>query len=107
MEDVPYHERLFMLMGANTRSGRSKGGVEKKGRYTQLESLLTLAANHGVVLVVVFFNARKSGTLRTFKGPDKSRLYSPGHISPRFTTTSKRVTYSRDSSIRVIYDDQG
>ena len=68
MKDVPRHEQLFVLMDANACTGRrEKGGVGSKdnkslGAYGQDtlndngELLLSLANNHDLAIVNMFFS---------------------------------------------------
>ena len=86
MEKVPRHEQLFVLMDANTRTGRrEKGQVGSKdskilgayGRDTvndNGELLLSLANNHDLALVNTFFSTPKSVVSHTFNGRGKKRI---------------------------------
>ena len=71
MKDVPRHERLFVLMDANARTGRrEKGGVGSKdnkilGAYGRDilndngELLLSFANNHDLAILNTFFSTPK------------------------------------------------
>ena len=79
-EELPKHEKLFVLMDANARTGRrEKGQVGSKdskilgayGRDTlndNGELLLSLANNHDLALVNAFFSTLKGGVSHTFNG---------------------------------------
>ena len=85
MDEVPKHEQLFVLMDANTRTGRrEKGQVGSKngkilgayGRDTlndNGELLLSFANNHDLALVNTFFSTPK-GVSHTFNGRGKKRI---------------------------------
>ena len=86
VEDVPRHEQLFVLMGANARTGRrEKGQVGSKdskilgayGRDTlndNGELLLSVANNHDLALVNTFFSTPNGGVSHTFNGRGKKRI---------------------------------
>ena len=86
LEEVPRHERLFVLMDANARTGRrEKGQVGSKdskilgayGRNTlndNGELLLFFANNHDPALVNTFFSTPKGGVSHAFNGRGKKRI---------------------------------
>ena len=86
MKEVPRNEHLFVLMDANTRTGRrEKGGVESKdnkilgayGRDTlndNGELLLSFANNHDLAIVKTFFSTPKGGVSHAFNGRGKKRI---------------------------------
>ena len=86
VKDVPRHEQLFVLMGANVRTGgRENGGVRSKddkslgayGRDTlddNGELLLSFANNHDLAIVNTFLSAPKGGVSHTFSGRGKKRI---------------------------------
>ena len=86
VKDVPRHEQLFVLMGANARTGRrEKGGVGSKdnkilGPYGQDilndngELLLSFANNHDLAIVNTFVSTPKGGVSHTFNGRGKKRI---------------------------------
>ena len=86
MEEVPKHEKLFVLMDTNVRTGRrKKGQVGSKdskilgayGRDTlndNGELLLSLANNHDLALVNTFFSTLKGGVSHTFNGRGGKRI---------------------------------
>ena len=86
MEGVPKHEKLFVLMDANARTGRrEKGQVGSKdskiigtyGRDTlndNGELLLSFANNHDIALVNTFFSTPKGGVSHTFNERGKKRI---------------------------------
>ena len=86
VEEEPKHEQLFVLMGANARTGRrGKGQVGSKdskilgayGRDTlndNGELLLSFANNHDLALVNTFFTTPKGGVSHTFNGRGKKRI---------------------------------
>ena len=92
MKDVPRHEQLFVLMDANSRTGRrEKGRVGNKdnkilgacGRDTlndNGELLLSIANNHDLAIVNTFFSTPKGGVSHTFNGQGKKRI---GYILTR------------------------
>ena len=86
MKEVPRHEQLFVLMDANTRTGRREsGGVASKdnkiiGAYGRAtlndngELLLSFANNYDLAIVNTFFNNPKGGVSHTFRGRGKKRI---------------------------------
>ena len=80
MKKVPEHEKLCVLMNANTRTGRrggeKLGSVECKvlGAYSRDtlndsgERLLSLSANHELALLNTFFSTAKVAISHTFNG---------------------------------------
>ena len=86
VEEVPKHEQLFVMMGANARTGkREKGQVGSKdsnilgayGRDTlndNGELLLSFANNHDLALVNTFISTPKGGVSHTFNGRGKKRI---------------------------------
>ena len=80
VKEVPRHERLFVLMDADARTGRrEKGGVGRKdnkilgayGRDTlndNGELLLSFANNHDLAIVNTFFSTPKGGVSHIFNG---------------------------------------
>ena len=83
LKHLTKHKQLFVLVGANSRTGRSeKRGVESKdnkilgayGRDTLNENgklLLLFASNHNIALVNTFFRTPKGGVSHTLSGRGK------------------------------------
>ena len=86
VDEVPKHEQLFVLMDANTRTGRrEKGQAGSKdskilgayGRDTlnvNGERLLFFANNHDLALVNTFFSTPNGGVSHTFNGRGGKRI---------------------------------
>ena len=87
VKDVPRHEQLLVLTGANARTGRGeKGGLGSKdnkslgayGRDTlndNRELLLSFANNHDLAIIVnTFFSTLKGGVSHTLNGQGKKRI---------------------------------
>ena len=86
MEEVPRHEQLFALMGANASTGkREKGGIGRKDSQTfgaydrdtlndNGELLLSFANNHDLALVNTLFSTPKGGVSHHFNGRGKKRI---------------------------------
>ena len=80
VKEVPEHEQLFVLMGANARTGRRGGGKlgsEKckfRGTYgrdtlsNNGEQLLSFSPNHELALLNTFFSTAKNAISHTFNG---------------------------------------
>ena len=86
MKKVPRHAQLFVLIDANSRTGRrEKGGVGRKDNKTlgaydrdtlndNGELLLSFANNHDLAIVNTFFCTPKGGVSHTFNGRGKNVL---------------------------------
>ena len=83
VKEVPEHEQLFVLMGANARTGRRGGGklgseeckvLDAYGRDNlndNGERLLSFFANHELALLNTFFSTTKDAISHTFNGRGK------------------------------------
>ena len=93
VKEVPEHEQLFVLMDANARTGRRRGGglgsdgckvLSSYGRDTLNDNgkrLVSFFANHRLIaLLTTFFSAVKNTALHTFNGRGKNRI---GYIITR------------------------
>ena len=86
LKEVPGHEQLFVLMDANTRTGRRGGrklaseeckALGAYGRDTLNDygkRLLSFPANNELALLNTFFSTAKNAISHTFKGRDRNVL---------------------------------
>ena len=86
VKEIPRHEQLFVLMDANTRTGRrEKVGVGSKNNKTlgaygrdtlndNGELLLSFANNHDLAVVNTSFSTPKGGVSHTFNGRGKKGI---------------------------------
>ena len=86
VKEVPEHEQLFVLMDANARTGRRRGGklgseeCKVLGAYGRDnlndngERLLLFSANHELALLNTFFSTSKNAISHTFNGRGKKRI---------------------------------
>ena len=93
VEEVPKHEQLFVLMDANTRTGRmekGRGGSKDSkilgayGRDTlndNGELLLSFANNHDLALVNTFLSTPKGGVSHTFRARENTHRLQPNEAT--------------------------
>ena len=86
VKEMPEHEQLFVLMDANARTGRRRGGklgseeCKVPGAYDRDtpnddgERLLSFSANHELALLNAFFSAAKNAISHSFNGRGKKRI---------------------------------